>query len=281
MRIDPFDRLAVILGTNEIASAIAVLLRRRGYGVVLSHDPLPPVIRRKMAFHDALFDDAVSVAGVVAQRADTGLAIRASFGKAPGVIVTELGLLDLIVLRGLDILVDARMQKYLATPDLRRLARLTIGLGPGFCSSTNCDVAIETRPDKAGKIIQHGATEPPDGISPRLGDHWGERFVRSECSGRWKTAIEIGTRVFKDFVVGHLGPTPIRAPFDGILRGVVRDGTEVPVGVKLLEIDSRGRQANWTGIDSRGLLIANAVGEAISLHEIRPAEKPGQMPHLV
>ena len=281
MQTASLDRFAVILGTNEIASAVAVLLRRGGYGVVLSHDPLPPVIRRKMAFHDALFDDAVSVAGVVAQHADTGLAIRASLGRVPGVIVTELGLLDLIVLRGLDILVDARMQKYLATPDLRRLARLTIGLGPGFCTGANCDVAIETQPDKAGLIIRHGATEPADGISRRLGNHAGERFIRSNVSGRWKTAIEIGTRVFKDFVVGHLGPTPIRAPFDGILRGVVRDGTEVPAGVKLLEIDSRGRKADWTGIDSRSQLIASAVGEAISVHATKPSEKPRQTFHLV
>lgn len=275
------DRFAVILGTNEIASAIAVLLRRGGYGVVLSHDPLPPVIRRKMAFHDALFDDAVSVAGIAAQRADTGLEIRSSLGRAPGVLVTELGLLDLIVLRSLDILVDARMQKYVATPDLRRLARLTVGLGPGFCGGANCDIAIETRPAKAGQIIQHGPTDAPDGVSRRLGNHGGERFIRSEFSGRWKTAIEIGTRVFRDFVVGHLGNMPVRAPFDGILRGIVRDGTEVPAGVKLLEIDSRGRNANWTGIDSRGQLIADAAAKAISLHEIDLPEKTGQVLHLV
>ncbi|QWG15713.1 xanthine dehydrogenase [Bradyrhizobium sediminis] len=281
MRLNSPDRFAVILGTNEIASAVAVLLRRNGYGVVLSHDPLPPVIRRKMAFHDALFEDAVSVAGVAAQRADTGFEIRASFGRAPGVLVTELGLLDLIVLRSLDILVDARMQKYLATPDLRRLARLTIGLGPGFCGGSNCDVAIETWPGKAGQIVRQGPADPPDGVSRRLGNHWGERFVRSECSGRWKTAIEIGTRVFKDYVVGHLGNIPVRAPFDGILRGVVRDGTEVPSGVKLLEIDSRGRKANWTGIDSRGQLIANAVAKAISLHQPNVPEKTGQTLHLV
>src|SRR5207244_9770035 len=112
-----------------------------------------------------------------------------------------------------------RMQKYLATPDLRRLARLTIGVGPGFGSGANCDVAIETRPDKAGQIVWEGATDPPDGISPRLGDRCGERFVRSEFAGRWQTAIEIGSRAFKDFIVGHLGNTPVRAPYDGILRG--------------------------------------------------------------
>jgi xanthine dehydrogenase accessory factor len=277
----PPNRFAVILGTNEIASAVAVLLRRSGYGVVLSHDPLPPVIRRKMAFHDALFEDAVSVAGIAAQRVDTGVEIRAGLGHVPGVVVTELGLLDLIVLRSLDILVDARMQKYLATPDLRRLARLAIGLGPGFCGGANCDVAIETRPGKEGQIIRQGPADPPDGISQRLGDHCGERFVRSEFCGRWQTAIEIGTRVFKDFVVGHLGNEPVRAPFDGILRGIVRDGTEVPACVKLLEIDSRGRGANWTGIDSRGQLIANAVAEAILLHEANLPWKAGQALHLV
>ncbi len=73
----------------------------------------------------------------------------------------------------------------------------------------------------------------------------------------------------------------MRAPFDGILRGIVRDGTEVPSGVKLLEIDSRGRKAHWTGIDSRGQLIANAVAKAISLHDTKLPERAGQMPHLV
>ena len=74
--------------------------------------------------------------------------------------------------------------------------------------------------------------------------------------GRWHTAIDIGARVFKDYVIGYLGNLPVRAPFDGILRGVVRDGTEVPAGAKLLEVDARGRRANWTGIDGRGKVIA-------------------------
>ena len=281
MRADPSFRFAVILGTNEIASAVAVRLHRAGFGVVLSHDPLPPVIRRKMAFHDALFDDAVSVEGIAARRADSGLEIRTSLAQTSGVTITELGLLDLIVIRGIDVLVDARMQKYLATPDLRRLGRLAIGLGPGFACGVNCDLAIETRPGKAGQIIREGCADQPDGISRRLGGHAGERFVRAEFSGRWNTAIEIGTRVFKDFVVGHLGNVAVRAPFDGILRGIVRDGTEVPGGAKLLEIDPRGRRAKWTGTDDRGRLIASAVAEAISRHRPGVADKAGHSLHLV
>jgi xanthine dehydrogenase accessory factor len=265
MRTELAFRFVVILGTNEIASAVAVRLYRDGFRVVLSHDPLAPVIRRKMAFHDALFDDAVTVEGIPAGRAGSGLEIRAS--QAPGIVVTELGLLDLIVIQAIDILVDARMQKCRATPELRRLAGLTIGLGPGFGGGINCDVAIETRPGKAGGIIRQGRTDPPDAASSSLGGRGDERFVRAEFTGRWNTPIEIGTRIFKDFVVGHLGNVAVRAPFDGILRGVVRDGTEVPAAAKLLEIDPRGRKANWTAVDDRGRLIANAVAGVISLHQ--------------
>ena len=143
------------------------------------------------------------------------------------------------------------------------------------------NLAIETRPGNAGRIIEQGCANQPDGISRRLGGHAGERFVRADFTGRWNTAIEIGTRVFKDFVVGHLGNVPVRAPFDGILRGIARDGTEVPAGVKLLEIDSRGRRANWTGIDDRGRLIANAVAAAISSREPTAAERTGHSLHLV
>lgn len=263
-RRQPPAPLAVILGTNEIASAVAVHLVRGGYSVVLSHDPLPPVIRRKMAFHDALFDDAVSVAGIAAERAETSLEIRAALHRSSSVVVTKLGLLDLIVIQTLGILVDARMHKYQVKPDLRRLGRLTIGLGPGFSGGTNCDVAIETRPGKVGRIIQDGPTDPPDGISYRLGKLRTERFVYADAPGRWHTAVDIGTRIFRNFVVGHLGNTPVQAPYDGILRGVVRDGTEVPAGVKLFEIDTRGRKAHWTGIDERAQLIAKAVTKAIS-----------------
>jgi xanthine dehydrogenase accessory factor len=238
-----YHQMAVILGTSEIASANAVHLHRDRYGVVLSHDPAaPPVIRRKMAFYDALFDDAVIVNGVAARRADTGSEIRSALGRGDAVIITELGLLDLIVVRTLDLLIDARMQKYDLTPDLRPLARLTVGVGPGFGGGANCHAAIETRPGKVGRVLEAGSTDAGDGVPRRLGGGGEERFIRVEHAGRWHTAIEIGTRVFKDFVIGHLGHAPVRAPFDGFLRGVVRDGIEVPAGVKHFEIDPLGRE---------------------------------------
>ncbi|OPY97841.1 xanthine dehydrogenase [Bradyrhizobium sacchari] len=257
---------AVILGTNEIASAIGIQLVRAGYCVALSHDPDPPVIRRKMAFHDALFTDTAQVEDVIAERVDDGMQVHRALRSPPRLFVTWLGLLDLLPVRQIDLLIDARLQKRRITPDLRRLARLTIGLGPGFSSSFNCDVAVETRPGKIGLITDTRWTDAADGVASSLGDVGVERFVYSRHAGRWRTPVEIGTRVYRDLVLGHLSGIPVVAPRDGILRGIARDGSEVPASVKLLEVDPRGRHAQWTGTDDRGRAIAHATIAAVRLH---------------
>ena len=263
------------MGTNEIASAVAVHLHRDGWRVVLSHDPHPPVIRRRMAFHDALFGDPAEVSGVNGVCAETSLAVSWLLSQGE-VAVTPLGLLDLIPIAAFDVLVDARMQKRERHPDLRHLAQLTVGLGPGFAVNKNCDIAVETWPERSGRVVHRGNTEAADGKARLLGGAGPERFVYSAEPGRWRCAVDIGTRVFKNFPIGILNGAAVCAPMDGILRGVVRDGTEVPGGVKLLEIDPRGRNACWTGIDQRGAAIAQATMAAIAskLNEAALASHP-------
>ncbi len=259
----PGSRVAVIMGTNEIASAVAVYLHREGWRVVLSHDPHPPVIRRRMAFHDALFGDPAEVCGVRGVCAETSLAVSWMLCQA-GAVVTPLGLLDLIPITPFHVLVDARMQKRERHPDLRHLAKLAVGLGPGFAVDKNCDIAVETWPTRTGAVVVKGCTEAADGKARSLGGAGAERFVYSTESGRWRCAVDIGTRVFKNFPIGILNGAAVCAPLDGILRGAVRDGTEVPPGVKLLEIDPGGKGASWTGIDQRGAAIAQATLSAIA-----------------
>ncbi|WP_400769462.1 xanthine dehydrogenase [Methylosinus sporium] len=270
--------LAVILGTNEIASAVAVHMNRIGWACVLSHDAFPPVIRRQMAFHDCLYGERITLDGVEAERADSTMELVEILDYTTKVAVTPLQFHDLAAVRTAHALVDARMQKYRATPDLRHLAKVAVGLGPNFAVGRNCDVAIETKPSQAGLIVHEGATEPADHVPNRLGDVGEERFVYSSKPGLWHSAIDIGVRVFKDFVVGHLDGEPVTAPLDGVLRGVVRDGLQIPAGCKLLEIDPRGRSAKWTGIDERSGLVASAVGRAIRIElakrDATPVEGP-------
>lgn len=271
--------LAVVLGTNEIASAVAVRLWRGGRGVVLTHDPLPPVLRRGMAFHDALWGEDAEVDGMRAIAVDGLLPLLAA--TAHTVAITRMGLADLLPLGRFDVLVDARLHKYAATPDLRPFASSTIGLGPGFTAGLDCDVAIETRPDRLGVLLTRGSTAAPDGSPPPLGGHGEERFVRAGEPGVWRTPFPIGARVYRGQVVGRLDRTAVTAPMDGILRGLVRDDTEVPDGSKLIEIDPRNRrQARWTGLDERGRAVAAAVVAAVATRdrearaEIRAATLP-------
>lgn len=257
--------LVVILGTNEIASAIAVYLRCAGRDVVLAYDPFPPVVRRGMAFHDVLFGDCRVIDSIEGVRTESTREIAAALTSPDRVAVTALHLSDLLLIRPLEVLVDARMQKHRVTPDLRSVARVTVGLGPHFRVGMNCDIAVETKPACNGHVVTAGSTDDADGISSRLGGVGPERFVYSDRAGRWHTPVDIGFRTFSRFVLGHLDGRPVCAPLDGTVRGIVRDGLQVPEGVKIVEIDPRGREAKWTGIDDRGRGIAEASVKAIRI----------------
>ena len=112
------------MGVNEIASAIAVHLYKRNWSTLLSHDPDPPVIRRRMSFHDALFDDAAEVEGVHGVYAERSLDIGPLLAAGDCVAVTRLGLLDLIPLGAIHLLIDARRAE-IATSQSKRIRRRT------------------------------------------------------------------------------------------------------------------------------------------------------------
>jgi xanthine dehydrogenase accessory factor len=261
--------LAVVMGTNEIASAVAVSLVRAGYPTVLSHDPYPPVIRRGMAFHDALYDDYVELGGIVGRRAESLLEIASVLARKKSVAVSPLSLTDLLALRVADVLVDARMQKHRITPDFRGLARITVGLGPKFVVGANCDIAVETRPARTGALVETGATEEADGQARLLGGVGRERFVYSGRAGVWRTPVDIGMWVPKGFLIGRHDGAPVLAPLDGQVRGVARDSSFAPAGVKLLEIDPRGRAECCKGADERARTIAIATMKAVKLEAAR------------
>jgi len=255
--------LALVLGTNEIASAVAAKLNQARFAIVLCHDAFPPVIRRGMAFHDVLYGEPRDIDGVTGSRAE-GVADVVRIHREPNrVAVTAMHLTDIIAFRYPAVIVDARMQKHLVTPDLRGVAGVAVGIGPRFAIGHNCDVAIETHPCDTGAILSQGTTRNADGKARDLGGAGRERFVYSDQEAVWHTPLEVGTRVYKGLQLGSLGGTPVLAPLDGALRGIARDGVRVPANVKLLEIDPRGRHAAWTGIDERGQAIAASALSAI------------------
>jgi hypothetical protein len=208
-----------------------------------------------MSFHDALFGDRAAIDEIVAQRAENGVEVLSALAGVNTVAVTPLGLLDLLVLRNLDLIVDARLQEAAQRPHLKNLAGLTIGLGSGFAAGADCDVALPVYSGKAAFSIAGDSDEP---------QRMQERFIYAERRGLWQTAVDLGSRAFRRLVVGHISGAAVSAASDGILVGVVRDGSEVVEGDILAELEPRIRQATWTGMDRAGRATARAVVRAVN-----------------
>lgn len=256
--------IAVVLGTNDVASAVARALFLDGYGVVLSRDPAQPVLRRTMAYDDALISGAASLEGVEARAAESLVDILNACTDRKIICVTVLELGELLCLGLIDVLVDARMRMRTLKVDIRPFARATIGLGPGFTAGRHVDVAIETAPEAIG-VLRAGATLAAHGRSAPLSGIGRERFARASAPGFWVTGLTIGDRVEADAVVGQCGQAPVCAPFAGRLRGLVRSGVEVPEGLKLLEVDPALDGApSWVGVAERPRRIGDAVLEALA-----------------
>nr|WP_312010280.1 hypothetical protein [Bradyrhizobium cenepequi] len=181
----------LVLGTDEIASAIATKLTEATFAVVMSHDAFPPVMRRGMSFHGSLFDELCEVDGVVGERADTLREIARIHAEPHKVAVTEMHLTEIMGLRSPLVIVDSRMQKHRVTPDLRGVARFTVGVGPRFEVGINCDIAIETHPVETGAIVSRGITKMADGraASSAVWDASGSLIQTATVSGTHRSIL--------------------------------------------------------------------------------------------
>lgn len=261
------DHFTIVLvrGSGDVGSAVAHALYMRGAKVIVHDDPAPAHPRRGMAFVDALFAGKAMLDGVVAQHAadmDALLEIAALDDHIP---VCSRPLQEIFEHFEPDVLVDARMRKRATIEDQRSLAHTIIGLGPGFDTSRNCTIAIETaRGDSLGKVIRNGPTATYSGEPHPLAGVGRERFVYAALGGVWHTSHQIGQTVVQGQQVGFIGDLPVQAPLNGALRGLTHDGVEVATRQKILEVDPRP-DAVVTGQGERPCAIAQGVLHALHL----------------
>ena len=261
--------VAVILGTNEIASALAVKLRKGGYHVILTHEPCPPVLRRGMAFADALYDDECELDGVRARRADDAVHLAEIAAEDACVAVTQLQLSDLLALRRIQLLIDARLKPASAIPDYRHYVGLSVGLGRHFTVGENCDLAFETPPTHCGAIHHCVAQQPCQSTVARDDP----AFTVAPARGVWHTALEIGDLVGRGDLIGRIGDSSVRAPLDGVVVGLARDGLVLAEGSPVAEI-ARDEAHACRGLDPDAKRLAKAALAAIRGAAKRGSPKP-------
>ncbi|MCP4327285.1 MAG: EF2563 family selenium-dependent molybdenum hydroxylase system protein [Alphaproteobacteria bacterium] len=255
--------MVLIKGAGEMASAIAWRLYMANIRQVCLIDlPDPLCVRRTVAFCPALQSGASVVEGVGAlatrNRADILAAWRQQ--KLAVMLATDWArVADFAP----DIMVDAVLAKRNLGTD-RDAARVVIALGPGFEAGKDCHVVIETnRGHDLGRIITVGSAAPNTGVPGSIAGYSAERVLRTPTGGLFETDRAIAEQVHKGDIVGRVAGHPVEARIDGVLRGLIRPGTNVPAGLKVGDIDPRGRPDYCTTISDKARAISGSVLECV------------------
>ena len=91
-----------------------------------------------------------------------------------------------------------------------------------------------------------------------------KRCHRSGCS-------QIADVVEKDEIIAMVGDTPVYASLTGVLRGIIREGYQVPKGMKIADIDPRKEQKkNCDTISDKARCIAGSVLEILLSEGVLP-----------
>ncbi len=255
--------IVCIRGGGDLATGVAFRLIKAGFPVIVFELPRPLVIRRTVAFAQAVFAGAMEVNGVKAQLANTAAeALELAGSGVVSVLVDPAGVhLTRIQPAAL---VDARMAKRNPGDIGRQQAPLVIALGPGYTAGKDCHAVIETnRGHNLGRVIWSGSAEPNTGVPGIIAGYDVQRVLRAPADGSIKCTARIGDRVSAEQVLATVNDQAILAPFDGVLRGILHEGIEVTAGQKIGDVDPRGDRFNCFTISDKALAIGGGVVEAV------------------
>jgi xanthine dehydrogenase accessory factor len=161
------------------------------------------------------------------------------------------------------IVVDARMAKRNLGTRLTD-AKLVLGLGPGFTAGADCHAVVETnRGHTLGRVYWEGSAEPNTGEPEPVRGFAGTRVLRAPREGEFKGRLEIGDLARAGDVLASVDGEPIRAQFDGVVRGLLHDGLRVTAGMKVGDLDPRGVREYCFLISDKARAVGGGVLEAI------------------
>jgi xanthine dehydrogenase accessory factor len=261
--------VAIVIGSGDVGSAVAVVLRRAGFAVVVCDSADAPWSRRGMAFTDAWYVGTAELDGEAAVFCSSVKSIPTVLARKELIAATTWSWQGAAAALQPVAVIDARMRKRADGDALRAHApdgALTIGIGPGFVAGGNVDTAIESSwGEQMGAIVTSGATLLLAGEPHLIGDAGRERFVYAPKADRFATGRRIADRVAAGEVVGALGDTVVLAPLTGVLRGLAANGARVPERIKIVEVDPRGDPALCFGLGERPLAVAHGVLRALAM----------------
>jgi xanthine dehydrogenase accessory factor len=118
------------------------------------------------------------------------------------------------------------------------------------------------RGPRLGRVIWDGAAAANTGTPGRIAGRGAERVLRAPADGEVHWRARIGEIVADGTVLGTVERAEIRAPFDGLVRGLLADGTAVRAGLKIGDVDPR-TDTDWRQISDKALAVGGGVLEAV------------------
>jgi xanthine dehydrogenase accessory factor len=250
--------LCLIRGGGDLATGVAWRLTRAGFPVVVTELAAPLTVRRTVALSTAVDEGRISIEGMVGRRACTPSdALDIAMNGDVGVVVSA----DLPKV-GASVVIDARLAKINLDTTIDD-ADLVVALGPGFTAGDDCNAVVETmRGPRLGRAIWTGSATANTGVPGEVGGKGSERVLRAPTSGTTSWKCSIGDVVNRRDVLGAVGGHEILAPFDGLVRGLIRDGQSVEAGWKIGDVDPR-LDAQHDEISDKALSVGGGVLEAV------------------
>ena len=254
--------LVIIRGAGDLATGIALRLKRAHISVIMTDIPAPTAIRRTVAFSQAIVLGETKVEDVTARRAETPEAAMALLQENVVPVLADPEGICIPVLKP-DVVVDAILAKRNLGTRITD-APVVIGVGPGFTAGVDCHAVVETmRGHTLGRALYTGSPLPNTGIPGLIGGRSGERVLRAPADGIFEPRMEIGQLVQEGEIAATVNGKPMRCTLTGCLRGLLQGGLQVHEGMKCGDIDPRGQQANCFTASDKATAIGGGVLEAL------------------
>ncbi|MFQ5851710.1 MAG: selenium-dependent molybdenum cofactor biosynthesis protein YqeB [Candidatus Binatia bacterium] len=267
MALNFLDLKVLVRGGGEMASGISHRLHRCHMRVFITEVPVPTTVRRRVAFAEAVYQGCHTVEGVQAVKVSSPREAAGVWENngIPLFVDPEARVRDSV---RPTVIVDAIMAKRNMGTD-KSHAPIVVGVGPGFEAGINVHAVVETnRGHHLGRVLWQGTAEEDTGVPAPVSGYGDERVLRVPQKGFFRSLHEIGDLLGPGDIVARVDGHPICAQIRGVLRGLLKDGIEVEEGMKVGDIDPRGKSEYCYLISDKARAIAGGVLEAI-LHSLK------------
>lgn len=252
--------VVVVRGGGDLATGVVQKFFRAGFNVIILETHSPTAIRRSVSLSEAVYEGVSKVEDMTCRMVNSPDDFEEAWSE---------GIVPLIIdPNGESIgrikpaaVVDAIIAKRNIGTTLE-MAAITIGLGPGFIAGKDVHAVIETkRGHNLGRLILRGEALPDTGIPGEVAGRSRERVLRAPIDGVLNCNKQIGATAEQGEIIFTAGGQPVHAPFTGVVRGILRDGTQVKRNMKTADLDPRADIDVYT-ISDKARAIGGAALEA-------------------